>query len=162
MLRNGWRVEWEISILVYEAGHIAGSADRTPANISPLAIQRLMNSQVGVGMVLRPVRHFRKPRAGHEDACGGNPAFLKRFKRCAIDGMVHAEVVRVNHEKARRRGIAEPFLNGFRRSLREHGHAQAEQSQQGTNSYHVFFSHKVRSVLAAIVAHWPGSSKESF
>src|SRR5579884_3614238 len=69
-----------------------------------------MDTEVGVGMSLRPRGHFGKPGAGNQNARGGNPSFLQCFEDGAVYRVVHAEVISVDDQQTRSRRITEALL----------------------------------------------------
>src|ERR1700694_6355320 len=79
-----------------------------------------------------PARYFRKPRARHEDARGGDPVLFERLLNSAVHGVRHAEVVGVNHEQARIGRIAEALRDGFGwgHTLSAHSHRKDQRRKQ--------------------------------
>src|SRR5260221_3863049 len=90
-----------------EAGDSARAADWTPTQIGPLAGQRQVDSEIGIRMHFRLTRYLVKPRPGNQDAGRSNPSVLESLERGLVDGMIHAEVVRVNHQQACRGRVAQ-------------------------------------------------------
>src|SRR4029077_1111566 len=81
ILRNGGCVEWKIPVRVQQAGYLVFRAHRPPAKSSPFAVEGLLNSDIRVGVLPRPLRHLGKPRAGNQDAGRSNPSLLDRLER---------------------------------------------------------------------------------
>src|SRR5262249_36314998 len=103
--------EWKISLLIQQTRDFVFRTHRSPTQIRPLAIERLMNSQIGLLMRLCPARDLRKPRTGHENTGGRHPTVLQGLRDCAIHGMRHAKIVGMNNEQPRRRGITKLLLH---------------------------------------------------
>ena len=80
-----------------------------------------MNAQVCVGVRFGEVGCLEKPRAGDQDAGGGDPVLLERFGNGAVHRVVHAVVVSMEDEQAGRRRVAESLLHGFGLRLGEDG-----------------------------------------
>jgi hypothetical protein len=64
-----------------------------------------MHPEVGVGMSLGPLRHFREPGTRNEDAGGGDPVFVEGLEDGGVHGVHHAQVVSVNYQEARIGGV---------------------------------------------------------
>src|SRR6267378_6010582 len=101
ILSNGGCVEWKIPVRVQQARYFVFRTHRSPAKTGPLTVESLVNSDIGVGVLTGPLRHLGEPRAGNQDAGRRNPSLLESLERGPVDGMVHAEVVRVNHQQTR-------------------------------------------------------------
>ncbi len=68
--------ERQIAICIDQAGSNMLHGNRTPAVRRPVRIQRDMDTEVGIGVALRPLCYFRKPWARDHDARRRYPAFL--------------------------------------------------------------------------------------
>src|SRR5208282_481832 len=112
ILRDGGGIEGKIPCRVEQAGYLVSWAYRSPAQSRPFAVEGQVNAEIGAGMLFRPARRFWEPRAGNQDAGRSNPSLFESLKGGPVDGMVHAEVVGVNHQQARRGGIAQALLDG--------------------------------------------------
>ena len=99
--------EWEISIAVEQAGTFWLRGNGTPTEGGPVGVQGEVDAEVGVGMRLSPGGDFGKLGTRHHDAGGGDPTFFHGFFDGGIYGVHHSEVVGVDDEQARVRGIAE-------------------------------------------------------
>src|SRR5712671_3917963 len=73
VLGDDVRFKRKVTVRRKQAGHLVGRTHRAPSQRGPLAVQGLMNSKIGCGMILRPTHDFRKPRAWHENAGGSDP-----------------------------------------------------------------------------------------
>ena len=90
ILNNGGCVEWKIPVRVQQARYFVFRTHRSPAKSGPFAVEGLVNSDIGVGVLLGPLNHLGKPRAGNQDAGRRNPSFFESLERGPVDGMVHA------------------------------------------------------------------------
>src|ERR1700739_2294193 len=66
-----------------------------------------MDAEAGVGMGFGPLRDFREPRAGNEDAGGSDPVIVEGFFGGGVHGVHHAEIVGMDDEEAGIGRIAE-------------------------------------------------------
>src|SRR3954471_1300688 len=104
----------EVAVLVEQARNFIARADGAPAKVCPLAVERKVDTKIGIGMRFRPIRNFWEPREGNQDAGRSYPVVLQRSERRPIHGMVGPKIVGVNDQQPRVGGISEPFLNRFR------------------------------------------------
>ena len=107
-------------------------AERPPAIARPLAVEREVDAEVGLGVRLRPARHVREPRAGHEHAGRGDPALLQGLEGGAVHRPRHAEVVGVEDQEPRARRMAEPLLHAS--AVRRRCRRRREQRQDERRS----------------------------
>jgi len=88
----------QVAVAIEQRRYRVDRAHRRPPEAGPLAVHRQVDAEVRVRMRRRKARHLGKPRARHEDAGRGDPAFLERLERRAVDGMRHAEIVGMDHQ----------------------------------------------------------------
>ena len=80
-------------------------------------------------MRLCPLCNFREPRTWHHDAGRVYPAFLERFFDCAVDRVHHAEIIGMDHQQSRIRGISKTLGYRFSR-LRDKSRSQENYGEQ--------------------------------
>jgi hypothetical protein len=97
----------EVAVGVEQARIFRLRGDGGPTVTGPIGVQGEMDAEIGVGVGLGPLRDFREPRTGDENAGGSNPMVLESFFGSHVDRMHHAEVVGMDDEQARIDGIAE-------------------------------------------------------
>ena len=113
--------EREVAVRIEQAAHPVPGAERSPAKAGPLAVERQVDSEVGIRVAARECGDFGEPRADHENARRCDPAVLERLERGAIDRVRHAEVVGVEDQEAGIGGMAEALLERRRLALRGAG-----------------------------------------
>lgn len=90
----------KIAIGIEETGAFGLSGHGGPAVTGPIGVEGKMDAEVGVGMGFGPLRDFREPRAGDEDAGGSDPMAFEGFFGGGVDAVHHAEIIRVDGEQA--------------------------------------------------------------
>lgn len=90
----------KIAIGIEETGAFGLSGHGGPAVTGPIGVEGKMDAEVGVGMGFGPLRDFREPRAGDEDAGGSDPMVFEGFFGGGVDAVHHAEIIRVDDEEA--------------------------------------------------------------
>src|SRR5260370_36903865 len=73
VLRNRGCIEGKIAVWVQQAVHLVFRAHRSPAKSGPLAVESLVNSDIGVGGLPRPLRDPAQPREGYQAAALADP-----------------------------------------------------------------------------------------
>src|SRR5207248_7233108 len=107
--------QWKISLRIEKAGNFVFGAYWSPTQIRPLAVERLMNSQIGLRMRLGPASDLRQPRAWHQNACRRYPTVLQRFRYRAIHRVRHSKVIGMNNKQPSRRWISQLLWHGWPR-----------------------------------------------
>src|SRR5438270_3505559 len=134
-------VQRQISLRVQQAADLVCWAYRPPAILSPLAVERQVDSKVGIWMRLCPACHLRKPGAGNQDAGRGHPAVLERVEDCMVDAVRAGEVISVENQQASGCRITQSLLNGWCGALtqtenRAHDSADEYQEMRGSPESH--------------------------
>src|SRR5690348_1953865 len=96
ILRDNWRIEWQVALIVKQTRHFVFGRNRSPAEGRPFAVQRLVDTEIKVWMRFREVCGLEKPWAGNKNARRGDPAIRQRLGGGAVHGVIHAEIVRMN------------------------------------------------------------------
>src|SRR5262249_23761893 len=103
----------EISILVEQTGNLIFGGNRAPAVVDSFACHGKVQSEVGIGMGLGIVGHFRKPWAGDHNAGGINGSGFHGLSGSSVHGVRFSEVVGVNNNQFSTGWISETLCQGL-------------------------------------------------
>ena len=90
----------EVAVVVEQAFHAIARSNRAPAQRRPLAVERKVDPEVRVRMVVGELPDLREPGGRDQDARRGDPVVLEGQRDRPIHRVRHAEVVGVQDEAA--------------------------------------------------------------